>query len=149
MSARQWKPGDVGISAAGERFTVTSSGRCFWPGDAPDAWAGISGKPTQDDRPLVVIDPEDNGLVARLGEALAKSGAHRGRLPVAAEHGGIQRALRSLIAPPLPKVYAHIRTDIGDGVSHALCGKVWRAGEEVEVVGNCPNCRDLAEEWVS
>jgi hypothetical protein len=70
MSAREWKPGDVGIARSDERFIVTVKGDCFWPGeDSSGNFHGVSGKPDPTDRPLVVIDPEDAEQVNRLADA--------------------------------------------------------------------------------
>lgn len=136
----QWKPVDVTGHAM-----RTESGWAY-----ADGSIGGLHQDNYDRQPLLVIDPEDREQVKRLLSAYWE----QQELGVAASQAGLcdrmQAALRSLLAPPKPKVYAHLRASATtDGMSAALCGKVWRAGEDVEVVGNCPNCRDLAEEWVS
>jgi hypothetical protein len=97
VSAPQWKPGDVGVAATDERFIVDSEGRCFWPGDEDARTVGISGKPLPNDRPLVVIDPEDREQVELLAAGYERDGE-----PGDAAIDQMQAALRSLIAPPKP-----------------------------------------------
>jgi hypothetical protein len=107
MNAPQWKPGDVGVAATNERFIVDSDGRCFWPGDEDARTVGVSGKPAPNDRPLVVIDPEDGMAVAHLLDEARRHLAadERGSgtdiiARICANTDALQAALRSLIAPP-------------------------------------------------
>jgi hypothetical protein len=117
VSAPQWKPGDVGVAATGERFIVDSEGRCFWPGSEDARTVGVSGRPAPQDRPLVVIDPEDRPRVDQFTDILAAAGVEVGPVEVAryttptdsrihyrqAFEDKVQQALRSLIAPPRPE----------------------------------------------
>lgn len=95
MSRREWKPGDVGVALIGERFIVTSGGKCFWPGEKPGDWSAVSGEPAAEDRPLVVIDPEDAKQVERLCDLLY--GGHAGDVT-----RKVQAALREFADPTPP-----------------------------------------------
>lgn len=94
-------------------------------------------------RPLIVIDLEDPEQVERVTRAFANE------YGVDLHVDETLAALRSLIEPPKPQVYSHIVVSRGGPKRESLCGKVWTPGEDAEVVGKCPNCADIAEEWVS
>lgn len=149
MSARQWKPGDVAMVSA---YNRPEPYRAHFDGKTWREYAGNAfcvDQPTSH-RPLVVIDPEDRAQVARLLTIYLTEYDGMDSRPQKGEVRCMQAALRRLIADPKPKVYAHLRLGVSDdGVSSSVCGKVWRAGEDAEVVGKCPNCRDLVREWVS
>jgi hypothetical protein len=103
--SREWKPGDVGVSQAGERFVVTSRGECFWPGDENVAWSGVNGGPVSTDRPLVIIDPEDASSIGtrelREGiEAVLRVSIDDRQWARIGDK--VRDALRSLLAPPKP-----------------------------------------------
>lgn len=85
MSAHDWKPGDVGVTAGitnpAVRFLVTETLVRYSDGDNGTGVAESA-------RPLVVIDPERNEDVLRLASVLMRPEID------------VRNALRSLIEPP-------------------------------------------------
>lgn len=115
----EWKPGDVGVSADGERFIVNCRGACFWPGDSGGDWSDLSGEPHSTDRPLVIIDPEDREQVDRLADLFRAAYRDTPDECDKTWHA-MQAALREFAAPKPPKpeeptdLGAVVRDDEGD-----------------------------------
>ena len=153
---REYQPGDVAMVTAewrrGEATTATAARRkTGWERLADGAFVyDVGDSPRAVVRSLVVIDPEDREQIEAAASALTAA-------LINVPGGGfmrantVQAALRSLIKPPKPEVYAHLAI-AGNGSAQSLCGKVWVPSEDVTVVGRCPECDDLAENgsgWIA
>lgn len=150
MSAREWKPGEVAVTAKGA-LAIRQGGR----------WIDSHGAPWSDEkfatnlRPLVVIDPEDREQVANALPRLREQIEAVLRVSVDDRQwerifGSVQDDLLALANPQPPKVLEHYpaRTD-ESGVITSLCGKVWRP-KKATILGRCSECEAVvASGWVS
>ena len=143
---REWKPGDVAVIGS-QRWRRLGN---RWVNDL----GSQEGREPHGLRPLAVIDPESAEQVERLAALLRLNGggaryAHMSAKGAREDFDALRAALRGLVAPPKPQVYSHIVVSRSDQkIKESLCGKVWRPEPDVEVVGQCPNCRDQAEVWI-
>jgi hypothetical protein len=150
----QWKPGDVAMVTCRdgkEREAtfcthVATEQVSFWKfrdGSLRDA--DIS-----DARPLVVIDPENlDQVAALLGGYCGWKGAEDVKRNGDTYVGEMQAALRSLL-PNRGDLLTHYPAGVRNGVTTALCGKVWTPKSNPDGYDRCPECLDLVgSTWVA
>lgn len=147
MSKREWESGEIGIHDTYGYRSIYVAHWCDAHGRA-GCWHNESGLSDPSDsprRPLVVIDPENREQVTRLADLFERTLCAR---PVVDRMRDSLRAFANP-TPPKPEVYTHVVGERSHGVTQALCGKVWMPGAGVTVVGKCPECKSLAEEWTA
>lgn len=120
--SRDWKPGDVAMvtevgGGNGEPVVAIRTASATWQ----SAFGESGTRHIVEERPLVVIDPEDREQVERLADAFATH-------PDCLRNYGfdaMQAALRSLITPPKPKEPLGLGAVVEDAK-----GKRWVRGRD-------------------
>lgn len=139
---REWKPGDVAmVSVDKGQQGFKDIGIVVAP--MRGFITGVDGRCHDDDvvsaRPLVVIDPENRLQILRLGELIREHSAWTTSAPAL----NLTAALEAFLNEPPIEVYMH-QVALEDGSTKTgLCGKVWRPGGNVVVVGRCPECEEV------
>ncbi len=103
---REWSPGDVAVNEKfGHRGIFVANCTRHDEASSPSHWhneSGLYDEPSDNRRPLVVIDPEDRGQVERLGRAYVETWLGPREEASVETIDQMQAALRSLVTPPKP-----------------------------------------------